>query len=196
MLKRNGDGRDHLVPDYSAPLTTGEYKAYRVAIAWMAESVRLFNERAIGLSEIDAQMCQISEQVTARSMASSNDKWQFCHTLFKSAAGERVLCSRRVEGEERFGVIESSEAHLQDPSVQEGLKLLLTGNNAFCLLQDFIESERLLLGLLRKNIQTILERKLLETYPGQNLNRVVWAIMASCRDQSPVSKIDKFYVHG
>jgi len=43
------------VPNYPGLLTASEYKAYNVAVPLVAEEVRLFNERANTLSEIESK---------------------------------------------------------------------------------------------------------------------------------------------
>ena len=55
MLKRNGENCEHPVPNYPGRLTASEFKAYNVAVPLVAVEVRLFNERATTLSEIEKQ---------------------------------------------------------------------------------------------------------------------------------------------
>ena len=54
------------MPNYPGLLTASEYKAYNVAVPLVAEAVRLFNERANTLSEIEKQSAGIAEQVTSQ----------------------------------------------------------------------------------------------------------------------------------
>ena len=67
MLKRNGENCEHPVPNYPGLLTTSEFKAYNVAVPLVAVEVRLFNERATTLSEIEKQSAGTAEQVAAQS---------------------------------------------------------------------------------------------------------------------------------
>jgi hypothetical protein len=62
----------------------------------------------------------------------------------------------------------------------------MTGNNAFVLLQNYVESERSVLQLFRKDIEASVEEKLSEKFPSQNHSRVVRAISARCETQVPV----------
>ncbi|MGH7977713.1 MAG: hypothetical protein ACREC8_13780, partial [Limisphaerales bacterium] len=64
--------------------------------------------------------------------------------------------------------------------------LQMTGNNAFVLLQNYVESERGVLQLFRKDIEATVEENLSERFPGQNHSRVVRAISARCENQAPV----------
>jgi hypothetical protein len=61
--------------------------------------------------------------------------------------------------------------------------MLMTGNNVFVFLQGFVESERRVLQLFRKDIEAAVEENLAEKLPGQNCSRVVRAISALCKNQ-------------
>jgi hypothetical protein len=62
----------------------------------------------------------------------------------------------------------------------------MTGNNAFILLQNYVESEGAVLQFFRKDIEAKVEESLTEKFPGQNHSRVVRAISARCGNQVPV----------
>jgi len=64
--------------------------------------------------------------------------------------------------------------------------LQMTGNNAFVLLQNFVESERGVLQLFRKDIEAAVEENLSKRFPGRNHSRVVRAISARCGNQASV----------
>src|SRR5665213_980323 len=66
MLKRNGEDCEHPVPNFPGLLTASELKAYNVAVPLVAVEVRLFNERAATLSEIEKQSAGTAEQVTSQ----------------------------------------------------------------------------------------------------------------------------------
>ena len=195
MLKRNGEDCEHPVPNYPGLLTASEFKAYNVAVPLVAVEVRLFNERATTLSEIEKQSAGTAEQVTsqmARDLPSLTVKgkpeseWKIRHVLIKSARSEMLLCSRDHEGEQQFGVVEKFDPKSPFARVHGDTDLQMTGNNAFVLLRNYVESERSVLQLFRKDIEATVEEKLSEKFPSQNHSRVVRAISARCETQAPV----------
>ena len=121
MLKRNGEDCEHPVPNYPGLLTASEFKSYNVAVPLVAVEVRLFNERATTLSEIEKQSAGTAEQVTsqvARDLPSLTVKgkpeseWKIRHVLIKSARSEMLFCSRDHEGEQQFGVVEKFDPQI------------------------------------------------------------------------------------
>jgi hypothetical protein len=186
MLKRNGENCEHPVPNYPGLLTASEFKAYNVAVPLVAEEVRLFNERADHLSEIEKQSAQIAEQVAAQPAPQLFAAWHTRHALFKSPRSEILLCSRGLNGKEQFGIIEQFGANAPYARKHGETDLQMTGNNVFVLLQNYVEGERSVLQLFRKDIEATVEEKLLEKFPSQNHSRVVRAISARCENQMPV----------
>jgi len=195
MLKRNGEDCEHPVPNFPGLLTASELKAYNVAVPLVAVEVRLFNERAATLSEIEKQSAGTAEQVTsqvARDLPSLTVKgkpeseWKIRHVLMKSARSEMLLCSRDNEGEQQFGVVEKFDPKSPFARVHGDTDLQMTDHNAFVLLQNYVESERGVLQLFRKDIEATVEENLSEKFPGQNHSRVVRAISARCGNQTPV----------
>lgn len=199
MLKRNGENCEHAVPNYPGLLTTTEYKAYQAAVPMVAEQVRLFNERARTLSEIENQSANIAEQVASQSVqglpslaiaarGKAEGAWQINRTLFKSPRSEMLLCSRDVGDKKQFGVVEKFAPDSAYARVHGETDLQMTGNNVFVLLQNYVESERGVLQLFRKDIEATVEENLSERFPGQNHSRVVRAIGARCETQAAVEK--------
>jgi hypothetical protein len=195
MLKRNGEDCEHVVPNYPGLLTTSEFKAYNVAVPLVAEQVLLFNKRAGILSEIEKQSAQIAENVTAQSKdnlqaltvnETPESTWQIHQSLFKSPSSEMLFCSRDIGEKKQFAVVEKFEPNSLYARSRGGVDLQMTGNNAFVLLQNFVESERGVLQLFRKDIEATVEENLSEKFPGQNHSRVVRAISARCGNQVPV----------
>ena len=142
MLKRNGEDCEHPVPNYPGLLTASEFKAYNAAVPLVAEEVRLFNERATTLSEIEKQSPGTAEQVTSQMVrdlpsltvkGKPESEWQIRHVLFKSSRSEMLLCSRDHEGEQQFGVVEKFDPNSPYARVQSDTDLQMTGSNAFVL---------------------------------------------------------------
>ena len=195
MLKRNGEDCEHPVPNYPGLLTASEFKAYNVAVPLVAVEVQLFNERATTLSEIEKQSPGTAEQVTSQMVrdlpsltvkGKPESEWQIRHVLFKSSRSEMLLCSRDHEGEQQFGVVEKFDPNSPYARVQSDTDLQMTGSNAFVLLQNYVESERSVLQLFRKDIEATVEENLSEKFPNQNHSRVVRAISARCGNQVAV----------
>jgi hypothetical protein len=186
MLKRNGENCEHGVPNYPGRLTTSEYQAYQAAIPLVAEQVRLFNEHTQTLAELEKQIPGIAEKITGQENAPLVGAWHFCHTLFKSSKSEMTLCSRGVDGKEQFGVIERFAADSPYARARGDSQEIVKGNNISLVLQNFVQSERSVLLLYRKDIAATVEEKLAEKFPQLNCTRVVRAVTALCGDQAPV----------
>lgn len=195
MLKRNGENCEHPVPNYPGLLTASEFRAYHVAIPLVAEEVRLFNERATTLSKIEYQSAQIADQVVKQSVDSlpsltvketPGSVWRIRQILLKSPRSEVLLCSRDLDGKTQFGVVEKFDPHSPYARIHGDTDLQMKGNNAFVLLQNYVENERSVLQLFRKDIEATVEEKLSEKLPSQNHSRVVRAISARCETQASV----------
>jgi hypothetical protein len=186
MLKRDGENCEHEVPNYPGLLTTSEYAAYQAAIPVVAEEVRLYNERTKSLADLEKQSPEIAEKVSSQPDVPLTAEWQLRHSLFKSARSEMTLCSRSVDGEQQFGVIERFDPNSPYARTRGESDEIIRGNNAFLVLQNFVESERSVLDLYRKDIAATVEEKLTEMFPQLNNKRVVRAIVARCDGQVPV----------
>ena len=185
MLKRDGEDCEHPVPNYPGLLTTSEHKAYQAAIPLVAEQVRLFNERTKILAEIEKQTPEIAEKVAAQKDIPLVGAWHIRHTLFKSGRGEMTLCSLGVEGKEKFGVIERFDPNSAHARVHGDSEEIMRGSTVFLVLQNFVENERSVLELFRKDIAATVEEKLTEMFPKLNPSRVMRAIVAQCGEPVP-----------
>jgi hypothetical protein len=186
MLKRNGEDCEHPVPNYPGLLTASEYQAYQTAIPLVAEPVRLFNERTKILAEIEQQISEITEKVAEQKNVPLVGAWHTRHPLFKSGRSEMVLCSRGVDGKEQFGVIERVDPNSPYAKAKGDSQEIARGSSIFLVLQNFVENERSVLQLFRKDIAATVEEKLVEKFPKLNPSRVVRAITARCGEQVPV----------
>jgi hypothetical protein len=186
MLKRDGEDCEHEVPNYPGLLTNREHAAYQAAIPVVAEEVRLYNERTKILAEIEKQSPEIAEKISSQQDIPLTAEWQLRHSLFKSTRSEMTLCSRSVDGEQQFGVIERFDPNSPYARTQGESDEIMRGNNAFLVLQNFVESERSVLDVYRKDIAATVEEKLTEMFPQLNNKRVVRAIVARCDGQVPV----------
>ena len=77
-----------------------------------------------------------------------------------------LLCSRDHEGKQQFGVVEKFDPQSPFARVHGDTDLQMIGNNAFVLLQNYVESERGVLQLFRKDIEATVEENLSEKFPG------------------------------
>jgi hypothetical protein len=96
-----------------------------------------------------------------------------------------VFCSRGVDGQEQFGVIERFNANSPYARKHGDSQEVMLGNNAFLVLQNYVESERSVLQLFRQDIAATVEEKLTESYPNLNTTRVTRAIAAWCDKKAP-----------
>ncbi|HEY4415325.1 MAG TPA: hypothetical protein VGO57_06500 [Verrucomicrobiae bacterium] len=186
MLKRDGEDCEHPVPNYAGLLTTSEYQAYQAAIPVVAEQVRLHNERIKILAELEKQIPEIVEKIGGQKSTPLVGAWQLRHILFKTGSGEMTLCSRGVNNEEQFGVVERFDPNSPYARAKGDSQEIMRGNNAYLVLQNFVEGERSVLQLFRKDIAATVDEKLAGMFPKLNNKRVVRAITARCEGQVPV----------
>ena len=186
MLKRNGENCEHSVPNYPGLLTASEFKAYNAVIPTVAEQVRLYNERVKILTDIENQSAQIVERIAATQGVPFVGTWENRYSLFKTARGEMALCSRGSDDNKEFGVLERFDPNSAYARSQGESEEIMKGNNAYLVLQNFVEGERDLLQLYRQDIKGTVEEKLAELYPNQNLTRVARAVAALCQGKKQV----------
>ena len=186
MLKRNGENCEHQVPNYPGLLTTSEHAAYQAAIPLVAEQVRLHNERTKVLTDIENHSSEIAKKVAEQKNGPSADTWQVQHSLFKTSRGEMTFCSRGAGEKLEFGVIEHFDPNSAYARAQGNSEEILRGNNAFLVLQNFVENERAVLQLYRRDIKATVEEKLAEIYPKVDATRVARAVAARCDGQVQV----------
>jgi hypothetical protein len=185
MLKRDGENCEHPVPNYPGLLTTSEYKAYQAAIPLVAEQVRLHNERIKLLAELEKRIPEIANQIAGEEFENllAIESWQFRHSLFKTGRSEIILCSRGTKDEEQFGVIERFDPNSPYARARGDSQEIMRSNNAYLVLQNFVEGERNVLRLYRQDIAGTVDEKLTEMFPRLNTKRVVKAITARCDSQ-------------
>jgi hypothetical protein len=189
MLKRNGEICQAEVPDYPGLLTATEKRAYTAAVATIEDQLRELAEAARALSAVekqipewregfkDAPAAQILEGAAEQA---PGDQWHVVKTLVKTSRSELLFCSRALEEGREFAVFEKFDPNSAYAQAQGNPELILTSNNASLLLQDYVESERRMLQLVKQNIEATVEESLTEKFPGEDHSRVVKAISARC----------------
>ena len=188
MLKRNGEICQTEVPDYPGRLTSTELRAYKTAVASVENQLQGLAEMARALSDVEKQIPRWkgeSENATAQVLAgvgegNSGDQWHVVKTLIKTSRSELLFCSRALEEGREFAVFEKFDPSSAYAQAQANPELLLTSNNASLLLQDYVESERNMLQLVKQDIQSAVEEVLAERFPAEDNSRVVKAISARC----------------
>jgi hypothetical protein len=188
MLKRNGEICQSEVPDYPGRLTATELRAYKAAVASVENQLHDLAQAARALSDVEKQIPQWkgeSENATAHVLAgvgegNSGDQWNVVKTLVKTSRSELLFCSRALEEGWEFAVFEKFDPNSAYAQAQGNPELLLTSNNASLLLQDYVESERKMLQLVKQDIQSAVEEVLAERFPAEDNSRVVKAISARC----------------
>jgi hypothetical protein len=188
MLKRNGEICQAEVPDYPGRLTATELRAYKAAVASVENQLHDLAEAARALSDVEKQIPQWkgeSENVAAPMLAgvgeeNSGNQWHVLKTLVKTSRSELLFCSRALEEGSEFAVFEKFDPNSAYAQAQGNPELLLTSNNASLLLQDYVESERKMLQLVKQDLQNTVEELLAEKFPAEDTSRVVKAISARC----------------
>lgn len=191
MLKRNGEICQHEVPEYPGLLTDSEQKAYTEALASIEGQLQEFNEGTTALAEVEKQIPQLTEQAAETvtngapriALRGTSAVWQIRGTLFKSNRNELLFCSHDTGQGMEFGIIETFDPTSPYARANGSATLLMTSNQPSVLLQDYLENERQVLQLFRKDIEATVEETLAEKFPGENHSRVVKAISARCGNQ-------------
>lgn len=189
MLKRNGEICQADVPDYSGRLTATELRAYKAALASVENQLQGLSEAARALAEVEKQIPRwkgefgntaSTEILAGVGEENSGDQWHVLKTLVKTSRSELLFCSRGLEQGQEFAVFEKFDPNSAYAQAQGNPELLLTSNNASLLLQDYVESERKMLQLVKHDIQATVEESLAEKFPAEDNSRVVKAIAARC----------------
>src|ERR1700722_7034104 len=188
MLKRNGEICQAEVPDYPGRLTTTELRVYKAAVASVENQLHDLAQAARALSDVEKQIPQWkreSESAAAPILAgigeeNSGNQWHVLKTLVKTSRSELLFCSRALEDGSEFAVFEKFDPNSAYAQAQGNPELILTSNNASLLLQDYVESERRMLHLVKQNIEATVEESLTEKLPGEDNSRVVKAVSARC----------------
>jgi hypothetical protein len=189
MLKRNGEICQIEVPDYAGRLTATEKRAYTAAIGAIEDQLRDLGEAGRALADVEKQIPQWRGEIAAAPTAQTLDgniegipgnQWHVVKTLVKTNRSELLFCSRALEEGREFAVFEKFDLNSAYAQAQGNPELILTSNNASLLLQDYVESERRMLQLVKQNIEASVEESLTEKFPGEDNSRVVKAIAARC----------------
>ena len=188
MLKRNGEICQAEVPDYPGRLTTTELRVYKAAVASVENQLHDLAQAARALSDVEKQIPQWKGQseiaaappLAGTGEANSSNQWHVLKTLVKTSRSELLFCSRALEDGREFAVFEKFDANSAYAQAQGNPELLLTSNNASLLLQDYVESERKMLQMVKQDLQNTVEELLAEKFPAEDTSRVVKAIAARC----------------
>ncbi len=191
MLKRNGQECRFEVPNFSGRLSASERQAYDFASTAVAEHMQQYNAAARALSVLSQQLKNNgldSGTIADASLGSmefseaAGGPWQIRRSLCKTARNETLLCSRKTERDEEYGIAEKLDPESAYAKAKGNAELLITGNNAVLLLQDYVANECQVLELFKHDLEARIEEVLAEQYPGENLTRVVKAVSAQCAD--------------
>jgi hypothetical protein len=188
MLRRNGEICQAEVPDYPGRLTATELRAYKAAVASVENQLHDLAEAARALSDVEKQTPQwkgesenaAAQMLTGTAVENSGNQWHVVKTLVKTSRSELLFCSRALDEGREFAVFEKFDPNSAYAQAQGNPELLLTSNKAALLLQDYVESERKMLQLVKQDIQSAVEEVLAETFPAEDNSRVVKAISGRC----------------
>lgn len=187
MLKRNGEICEAAVPDYPGRLTATEKRVYSAGIAAIEDQLRDLEEAGRALTEVEGQIpdWQSAAQrngngITLDLSSKAEDQWHVVKTLVKTSRSELLFCARGAGDDKEFAVFEKFDPSSAYAQAQGNPELILTSNKASLLLQDYVESERRMLNLVKQDLAAFVEELLSERFPGENNTRVVKAVSARC----------------
>ncbi len=187
MLKRNGEICEAIVPNFPGRLTATEKRAYSAGIAAIEDQLRDLEEAGRALTEVERQIPNWQAGVerngngAALDLSSkTEDQWHVVKTLVKTNRSELLFCARGAGDGKEFAVFEKFDPTSAYAQAQGNPELILTGNKASLLLQDYVESERRMLNLVKQDLAATVEELLGERFPSEDNSRVIKAISARC----------------
>jgi hypothetical protein len=187
MLKRNGEICEAVVPNFPGRLTATEKRAYSAGIAAIEGQLRDLEQAGRALAEVERQIPNWRAGLEPNGngavldlSSKAEDQWHVVKTLVKTNRSELLFCSRGAGDGREFAVFEKFDPTSAYAQAQGNPELILTSNKASLLLQDYVESERRMLNLVKQDLTATVEELLSERFPNENNTRVVKAVAARC----------------
>jgi len=187
MLKRNGEICEAVVPNFPGRLTATEKRAYSAGIAAIEDQLRDLEQAGRALAEVERQIPNLQAGVELNGngavldrSSKAEDQWHVIKTLVKTNRSELLFCARGAGDGREFAVFEKFDPTSAYAQAQGNPELILTSNKASLLLQDYVESERRMLKLVKQDLTATVEELLSEKFPSENNTRVIKAVSAHC----------------
>jgi hypothetical protein len=172
-LRRNGESASFRVPDYRGSFTAREIEGYRTAFSVIATNVA-------SVKELKAQLGHMGErELRGDTRLSDPDigDWAIRAELLKLDRGDVILCERENE----FAVIERFPRGSRYAQTKGNAEILLQGNDATKLLEDFRANGQLTLEFMASDLTAKAQRIVWEQFPDERPGHIVAAISERCR---------------
>lgn len=188
MLKRNGELCKYEVPDFIGRLTSAEFDAYNEAFGAIKDEFTALERIKDGVKELTANPgvftipdAQVSnETVTAPDARIGDVRWNVRSRLLKLNHGEILLCERPTSNGKEFAAIERFENDCAYARANGNAQVLLTGNDAAIVVQDYAANAEHTLHFMASNMVAMAQTIVWQRYANQNPSRVIRAISERC----------------
>lgn len=172
-LRRNGETASFRVPDYRGSFTAHEIEGYRTAFSAIATQLAIVKELNEQLGHIGGHRLRGETQLPHRDIAD----WAIRAELLKLDRGDVLLCERDNE----FAVIERFPKGSRYAQTNGNAEILLQGNDAKKLLEDFKANAQLTLEFMASNLTAKAQKIVWEQFPDERPGHIVAAISERCR---------------
>ena len=172
-LRRNGETASFRVPDYPGSFTRSEIDSYRTAFSAIAAELASVKE----LKQQLGRICELELPGETQLARRDTGDWAIRAELLKLDRGDVVVCQRGGE----FAVIERFPDGSRYSRTNGGAEILLQGNDANKLLEEFRANAQLTLKFMASNLTAKAQRIVWEQFPDERPGHIVAAISERCR---------------
>ncbi len=171
MLKRNGQDGSH--PAWVIPREEAAYAA-----AWAAIRPEFTELTKLGQQMVEFGRHTADSPSTGTVMVSDGVEWRSQIRLLKLPASEVFLC--RQNGAPHFAIIQRFEIESPYAKAHGNVEVLLRGDNASQLIQDYASEVRHTLRFMASNAVAKAQRVAWKQFPAHHPSEVVRAISERC----------------
>jgi hypothetical protein len=184
---RDGETLSYKVPGCVGRFTATEIKSYRTAFGEIAEAV----ESLTGLKKQVSEPSQVPASSETDIHTPQIGRWPVRSTLLNLGQSEILLCER----ENDFAVIERFRGESPYARANGNAEILLQGNDAGQLAEDFNGNAQLTLEFMSSNLVAKAQKVVWEQFADDRPGRIVRAISERCRqavaNEETISEIRK-----
>lgn len=172
-LRRNGESASFRVPGYHGSFTQREIESYRSAFGAISTEVAAAKGLKEQLDHIGEPNLSGETQMTSPEIG----QWAIRSQLLDLDGGDVLLCERNAE----FAIIEHFRPSSIYAQANASAEILLQGNDADKLLEDFKANAQLTLEFMASNLVAKAQKIVWEEYPDERPGHIVAAISERCR---------------
>lgn len=179
MLKRNGDLLRNAVPGFDAKLTDTELASYNAAFSIIQRDYSQIEDVRRQLDRLNNGTWEQSDAKLFDTIhAPDGTEWKAHVSLLQLSKSEMLLC--RSERDGKWAIVQRLNTNGSYAGKNGNVAVLLAGNNAHDLVNDYIAQAEHTLRFMARNLTAKAQQVVCEKYPDQNPGRVIRAISQRC----------------